>query len=310
MAADRSGNVSSSGRRSASTSRIARERIYVKVGMAGVSGVISPEQLRPGCQEYEDARHALAQDLRAVIEGALRGGASEALVYDAHLHGRNINLDVLDERVRVIAGRPEPRDGFFYGLDESFVALYLVGYRARAQAPGALLPGTYDDEIASLRVNETEVGEIGMEAALAGKFGIPLAFVSGDSATVRETHELLGDEVEAVEVKEALGPTSAICLPTAKTTKLLRAAAARAFQKARRLPAVVFRSPTTLHVEFRKPESAKALARTASARRVGECGVCIEGQGVVDVFRTFVQARSLNRAPAAHSSRSSASASA
>jgi D-amino peptidase len=149
-------------------------------------------------------------------------------------------VDGLDRRASVISGQPLPQEDFFYGLDSSFTALYLVGFHARAGTPNALLPHTYDDDIVSVKVNATEVGEIGLEAALAGKFGVPLAFVSGDSGGIREARELLGGDVETVEVKQAITETSGVCLPAAKTRRMLRDAAYRALRKARSVPPVVF----------------------------------------------------------------------
>jgi D-amino peptidase len=296
-----------------STSRATSRRIYVKVGMAGISGVLAPEQLRPGSADYEDARHMMTHDLNAVLDGAFRAGASEAVVYDDHAQGRNVNLDALDERAVVIAGRPGPQGDFFYGLDETFAALYLVGARPSPSAPHGVLGGIYGDEIASLSVNDTVVGEIGMEAALAGKFGVPLGFVSGDAAVTREARELLGSDVQTVSVKEAVGQSGAVCLPCARTARLLREAAERAFLKAPSLPPLVFPSPVVLRVAFHEPLHAAALARVAAARRVADDAVCIEAADIVEAHRTFILALDLmraNRAGRSHAPRASASASA
>lgn len=269
-------------------------KIYVKVGMAGISGIVSPDQLRPGGPEYDGARRMLTHDLGAVLDGAFGAGCDEALIYDAHMAGRNVDLDALDRRASVVSGKPLPTDGFFYGLDDSFHALFLVGFHARAGAQDALMPGTYEDDIVSLSVNDTEVGEIGLEAALAGKFGVPLAFVSGDSGGVREAKELLGDEVEAVEVKRAISATSGICLPAARTAKLLREAAARAFRRAPTVPPVVFQSPTTLEVTFSTARSAAALEKMPAIERTGEATVRTEGASILVAYRNFVLARERN----------------
>jgi len=279
-----------------STSRLARTRVYVKVAMAGISGVVASAQLRPGRADYEEARHMMTHDLNAVLDGAFRAGATEAVVYDNHADGRNVNLDALDERVVVIAGRPGPQDDFFYGLDDSFAALFLVGARARASTPRAVLARTYGDEIASLRVNDTELGEIGMEAALAGRFGVPLALVSGDAAATREACELLGDDVQTVAVKEAVGAGGAVCLPCGRTAKMLREAAERAYAKAPVLPPLVFPSPVALQIVCWQEAQAATLARVASARRVAEDAVCIEAPGILEAYRTFVLAHGLARA--------------
>ena len=271
-----------------------RRRIYVKVDMEGISGIVSPDQLRPGSPEHEEARRLLMHDLNAVLEGAFAGGCREAIIHDVHEAGRNIHLDSLDPRASVISGKPLPKEGFFYGLDDTFHALFLVGYHARAGAQDALMPHTYDEDIAAIRVNETEVGEIGLEAALAGKFGVPLAFVSADSGGVREARELLGKDIEAVEVKRALSPTSGICLPASRTAEMLREAAARAMRNAPRVPPVVFQSPTTFEVTFTKPESALALEQMPGIERTGQNTICTQGPSILAAYRTFVLARQHN----------------
>jgi len=272
-------------------------KVYVKVDMEGISGVVSREQVRPGTSEYESARRLLMHDLNAVLEGAFSAGCTEAVVYDAHCAGRNVDLDSMDSRASVISGKPHPTDGFFCGLDDSYRALFLVGFHARAGAPDALLPRTYDDDITCVKVNGAEVGEIGMEAALAGKFGIPLVFISGDSGGVREAKDLLGEDVQAVEVKQAITATSAVCLPSAKTADLLREGAVRAVRNASAVPPVVFQSPTTLEVTFNKTESAAALEQLPGIERSGENTVRTQGPNIVAAYRDFVLARQQNGKP-------------
>jgi D-amino peptidase len=269
-------------------------KVFIKVDMEGVSGVVSPDQVDPGRPEYDFARRMLMQDLKAVLDGVFAAGCAEAVVYDAHGEGRNIDLDQLDGRVLVISGRPHARNGFFCGLRDSFTALYLVGYHARAGASGALLPRTYESDIAALRVNSTEVGEVGLEAALAGEFGVPLVFVSGDSAAAEEGREILGSDIEAVEVKKAVSENAGVCLPTVRTTKLLREAARRALRRASSVPPVVFHSPATLEVDFNAPDSADALDGKEGIERRGEATVSTQGPTVLAAYQQFLRARGQN----------------
>ena len=259
--------------------------------MEGVSGVVSPEQIRPGSSEYEYARRMLMHDLKAVLDGAFAAGCQEAVVYDAHLNGRNIDLDLIDSRAVVITGRPGLLNGHFYGQELSVAPLLMVGCHARAGTPQALLPRTYDDDIASLELNGSPLGEVGMEAALAGEYGVPLAFVSGDSAAVREARELLGSDVHAVEVKTAISPTGGVCLPVARTGKMLREATVRAVRGAATVPPLIFQTPVTLDVTFTAPASAAALEGMEGIERTDETSVRVEGQSVLAAYRLFVSAR-------------------
>ncbi len=266
-------------------------RVYVKLHMEGITGVVSPEQLDPARPEYEHARSMLMSDLRAVLEGVFAVGCTEAVVYDAHAEGRNIDLLHVDERATIVCGRPQPTNDFVYGLDESFDALFLIGCHARTGAAGAMFPRTYYDDVAAMRVNGTELGEIGMEAAIGGEFGVPLALVSGDSGGIREARELLGADLETVEVKQPIAPGSAICLPASRSAQLLHEAAARALRRARNVPLVVFPSPTTLEVEFTDPQRAAALERVMTIERVDDTTIRTRGPNILAAFRQFLDAR-------------------
>lgn len=266
-------------------------KIYIKLDMEGVTGVVSPEQVRPGAKEYEGARRLLMNDLVSALNGAFGAGAAEVVVYDMHADGRNVLLDALDGRVSVISGRPPPSGGFFYGLDESFDMLFLVGCHARAGAPGAVLPHTYEPDIAAMTVNGAEVGEIGLEAALAGEFGIPLALVTAGSGAVHETRQLLGDDVIAVEVKKAIDETSGVCMSAVTTGKLITEAAAMAVKRGRACPLMIFPSPVTFDVTFTAPESAADLEKLPDINRTDELTARTAGPDVVTAYRRFVAAR-------------------
>lgn len=271
--------------------RPAPRKVYIRVDMEGVSGVVSPEQVRPGAPEYDYARRMLMHDLKSVLDGAFAAGCVEAVIYDAHLNGRNIDVDLVDSRAVVISGRPALLNGSFYGQEDSVAPLFMVGCHARAGTAQALLPGTYDEDIAAVKLNGAVLGELGMEAALAGEYGVPLAFVSGDTAAVREAQELLGSDVQAVEVKKAISPTSGICLPAARTGKMLREAAIRAVRQAASVPPLVFQSPATLEVIFKTARSADVLAGMEGVERTGEASIRTQGPSVLAAYHLFVQAR-------------------
>jgi D-amino peptidase len=141
-----------------------------------------------------------------------------------------------------------------------------------------------------MRINGTEVGEIGLEAAMAGEFGVPLVFVSADSGGVREARELLGQDVDAVEVKKAITQNSGICLPIARTEQMLRRAAAEAMLKAPTAPPVVFQSPATIEVVFTTPQSADVLRDAGGIRRIDDVTVRTDGNSVLAAYRRLTVA--------------------
>ena len=57
----------------------------------------------------------------------------------------------------------------------------------------------------SLHFNGVEVGEVGINAALCGTWGCPVALVTGDDVVCEEASALLGAGLQTLAVKTALG---------------------------------------------------------------------------------------------------------
>ena len=61
----------------------------------------------------------------------------------------------------------------------------------------------------NVRFNGTTVGEVGINAALCGTWGVPVALVTGDDVVCDESSELLGPRLRTLAVKRGLGRFSA-----------------------------------------------------------------------------------------------------
>jgi len=197
----------------------------VRCDVEGVSGVVSYEQAEPGKAEYAFGQRMFMADLAALVTGLTSTGVEEICIYDEHYYGRNVDLAELPATVSVICGKPPYRADWAGGLDDSYDGLILLGFHAKFGTPGALLPHSYELDIADLRLNGASVGEIGMETAVAGDFGVPLLLVTGDSAGIAEAAALVPG-AEGVVVKEALGESGAKCFPLSLTGAMIRNAAA------------------------------------------------------------------------------------
>src|SRR5438874_11632798 len=90
------------------------------------------------------------------------------------------------------------------GIAGGFNTALFIGYNARAGTPNAILDHTYADRIHEVRLNGRPVGELGINAALAGVAGVPVALVSGDASLAAEATALLGANVATVVVNEAV----------------------------------------------------------------------------------------------------------
>ncbi len=222
-------------------------RVYVSCDMEGISGVVASEHVSPGKDEYKRFRKLMTQEVNAAIEGALEAGATEVVVNDAHGPMRNILIEELNPAARLISGSPKPL-GMMQGIDGGFDIAFFVGYHSRAgNAPGVMDHTYASSLIYRVTLNGMEVGETGLNAALAGAFGVPVGLVTGDQRVTQEARELLG-EVETVTVKESMGRYVANCLPPERARALIREAAARAVKSGGRV--FKLEAPITLRVEF------------------------------------------------------------
>jgi D-amino peptidase len=196
------------------------KRYMIRCDIEGVTGVTSYEQAEPGKPDYAYGRAMFLSDLHACLRGLRAGGAEEIVIYDEHYYGRNIRMDEIGPDTRVICGKPPYRADWPGGLDRTFAGVILLGFHAKAGTKGGLLPHSYELDIRDLRLNGISVGEIGMEAAVAGDCDVPVQLVVADSAGATEARGLL-PAVSTVVTKESLGDTGATCLSAESTAKTI-----------------------------------------------------------------------------------------
>ena len=232
-------------------------KIYISADMEGVGGIVHSDQTDSSHPEYQRCRRLMTAEVNAAVEGALKGGATEVLVNDSHGGMRNLLIEDLNSEAILLSGATK-QFSMMAGIDRTFDAVFFTGYHARAGSSFANLDHTWNGPtiVQGIWLNGVEVGEYGLNAALAGYFGVPVVLVTGDQTACAQAQELLGADLETVVVKEATGRASAKNLHPTKVHALIRAAAARAVQK-KRAP-FTFKAPITLRL---------ALARSSQAER-------------------------------------------
>lgn len=200
------------------------KKYMIRCDMEGASGVVSYTQSVPGRPEYESGKKLFMEDLLALINGLNDGGANEIYIYDEHYYGRNVDISLLPDNVTVCCGKPPYREEWAGGIDESFTGLIMLGLHSKTGTKDALLNHTYESDIKDIRINGVSVGEIGVEAAIGGDYGVPLILVTADSEGTKEASELI-EGVVTVTVKESVDVTGALCYPIAMTRRMIYDAA-------------------------------------------------------------------------------------
>ncbi|MBD2847533.1 M55 family metallopeptidase [Paenibacillus sp. IB182496] len=266
----------------------------IRVDMEGVTGVVKMSQVVPGAADYAFGRSMMMHDLLAVLEGLLQAEEDEVWLYDIHFDGTNIELQALDPRVTAICGKPHYGAANKTFLDDSFDGMILLGLHARAGMPGALLHHNYEHDIQSIIVRGADasvhVGEIGLEALMAGEAGVPLVLVTGDSEGCAEAEALLPGTVTA-SVKMSLGDTAAACLPPARTRALLADAARRSRSAAARLEPYRLPGPIELELTFAAGELLTRLQGRLGASFRGPDRLLLTGETVTEAWAKYLHAK-------------------
>src|SRR2546421_9606567 len=265
-------------------------RVYISVDMEGIAGVVHEAQTDPSdpacAAEYARFRRLMTAEANAAVEGAVAAGATRVLVNDSHWFMRNLLAEELHQAAELVAGDPKPRS-MVQGIDEpeGFDAALFVGYHARAGTRNAILDHTYADRIYEVRLNGKPVGELGINAALAGGSGVPVALVSGDAALAAEAKDLLGDGVSTVIVKEAVSRHPAPRVAPALACRMIRDEVPRALQ--RNHAPFSLRSPVTLEVDFAMTIHADMAELCPGATRTAGRTVAFTHDDYGEVFRAW-----------------------
>lgn len=226
--------------------------ILISVDMEGISGIVHPTETNPDGYDYARGRALMTAEANAVIAGVLDAEpTAEVLVADAHGPFRNLLPEELDRRAHLVRGKPRPL-GMLGGLDEQTDAVLLVGYHARAGGGPAVLAHTMNDGILDVRVAGRSMGEIGLNAAMAGHLDVPVVLLSGDDSACAELQDLLPSAV-TVAVKQALGQGAAIALHPEEARERLRRAAAEAITRRAQVSPFSLAGPLDVEVDLYAP---------------------------------------------------------
>lgn len=265
-------------------------RVYLSIDMEGIAGVVHWDQtnpLDPRCAgEYGRFRRLMTLEANAAIEGALSGGATKVLVNDSHWTMRNLVAEELHPSAELISGGPKTWS-MMEGIELGWDLAACIGYHAMAGTANAILDHSYTDRIMAVRLNDQLVGELGINAALAGAFGVPIVVVSGDAACAHEAESLLPG-VRTVVVKEAVSRNAARCAAPEVARGLIRQAMHDVVAAGR--PGVrpfLPKPPIGLEVDFSSTVHADHAAMAPGFLRAGPRTVGFRHADMREVFRAF-----------------------
>lgn len=243
-------------------------RILISVDMEGITGVTGVQDTQPGTPGWTRFRPLLTRDTNAAIAGAFDGGADDVLVTEAHNGHRNVLIEELDERARLLTGRHK-HYAMVEGIERGIDLVFFVGYHGPAGSPGVLSHTFFASTLTRLSINDVACSEARVNALLAGAYGVGIGLITGDDVACADAIAHIPG-IRTVQVKEAIDRFTAICLPPARTEKLIRDAAAECTRNPREHPPLRIEPPYTWEATFVGTSSVAMASVVPGVERVDD----------------------------------------
>lgn len=273
-------------------------KLYISVDLEGVVGTMTGDHLGPGGFEYQAARQWQTQEVLAAIEAARESGVTEILISDSHGNGENLLLDLLPEDVMVVRSWPRPL-AMMEGIDSTFDAAIFLGYHASTLNPDGVRAHTMSSgNLAGIWLNEMPMPEAGINAAIAGHFGVPVVMISGDDAAVAEAQDVIGD-IEGAVLKWSISFHAATTMMPAAAYRLIGEKVRAALGRLDEFQPYVLPKPITVDVRFKNYRPSQVLAYLPIVERTDSHSIRYVGSDMVEVskFLEFLTNYSVDLVP-------------
>lgn len=245
-------------------------RVFISSDIEGITGIVSWSQAEGpegSCPDWAFARRMYTHDVSAAVRGAKAAGATQVVVIDAHNLGKNLLIDELPAGTELISGLGAGVHGMMEGIQAGFDTAMLVGYHGMAGTARGVMEHALAGGLHRFWMNGNECGEMGISAATAGAFGVPLCFVSSDELGCAEATALV-PEVQTFATKTGIGRFMAKLKHPSETGTGIENVARRAVQRARNMQPYKVEGEVTIRCEFHTSEQVDLGCTLENSTRV------------------------------------------
>jgi D-amino peptidase len=166
-------------------------KIFLSADIEGTAGIAHWDETERGKADYREFRELMTAEVLAACEGARAAGATEVLIKDAHDSGRNIIVDRLPAYARIMRGWSGHPDTMMFGIGPDFAAAIYTGYHAKAGSEANPLAHTTTTRVSRVLLNGEVASEFTFNALCAARYGVPSAFLSGDTEICADARALV-----------------------------------------------------------------------------------------------------------------------
>ncbi len=261
-------------------------KIYISCDMEGLAGVTSSDETNRTHADHAFFARQMTREAAAACRGALEAGAEEIWVKDAHGSGRNLIPDGLPKEVRLIRGWSGHPYSMMQELNQSFDAVFMVGYHSMAQSAENPLAHTNNMRaLWSISLNGANASEFILNSCTASLEKVPVVLVTGDEGICTQASKF-NLHITTAPVTRGVG-MSTISLQPEASAELIEQAAYDSLKGS--LEDCYLPLPATFELKLAYKHHADAYRASfyPGMRQIGPHEVVLETREYFDVLRAL-----------------------
>ncbi|KOA21314.1 D-aminopeptidase [Clostridium homopropionicum DSM 5847] len=183
-------------------------KIFISADIEGTTGINSWDETEKSKIDYSMFAEQMNREVLAACNGAIKAGAKEIYIKDAHDSGRNLNPGIFPKNIKFIRGWSGHPFSMVEGLDGTFDGVVFIGYHSAAGTGYNPLSHTMNPfNIDFIKINGQLASEFTLHAYTAAYLGVPALFLSGDKGICEEV-KTMNSSIRTVAVNEGVGAST------------------------------------------------------------------------------------------------------
>ena len=261
-------------------------KIYISADIEGITGIAHWNEADKTKPDYSDFQKQMTAEVAAACKGALKAGAKEIFVKDAHDTGRNIDAAELPQEVKLVRAWSGHPFCMVQELDNTFDAAIMIGYHSRAGSNSSPLAHTLTGSLSFIELNGEYLAEFHINALAAVSVGVPVIFVSGDEGLTEDAKKLVPG-ITTIAVNKGVG-ASTISIHPQLAVKLIEDGVTAALSKDFSNCKPVLPDKFKLKVGFKDQKNAYKISYYPGAKLLEPHLVGYECHDYMDILRLLM----------------------
>jgi len=263
-------------------------KVYISFDLEGATGVTNKFDLDERSPRFALSQRLGTGDVNAAVEGAIDAGAKDIYIYDGHGTERNnLLFEHIHPKAKLIRTRLETPGYNMPAIDNSFDAVFFVGWHAKPSKPGILSHCYHPDVFLEWRVNGKTVGEPEFSAAYAGMLDIPVVLFTGDDCSCIEVKKW-NPECECIVTKYAIDREGGVCLSKEMSWEKIRAGAKKALLNRENVNPFKFKMPIHVEADTLFDHHANACALIPGVNKKNDRTIVYESDNYEEAMNTLL----------------------